>query len=335
MLDALMRFIQRVVAWATRSGTVVLAPVPAPSLVLASGVLEVTVPTAPAPDIKADLYVVPPAIIMPHEPTIPQPVIVHVEPQLIPVAAKPTTAVRVAPATWPMLLDLERLPSDRVHGAYKVDGKPGRMPESALELHPLAAASFLRDLADVIVVSDIRRTPESSLLAVQTKRGAQPPGYSGHGFGFCIDLNDVQESMAAVGAKKKADLDAWMAERGWLCHRRDGKLDSECWHFNYLRIFESLTGHPLAFSPKATTTAGDLEALIQALYSPALSPDDRTCQRLLAMLKFYGGAIDGDIGPRSVAAIQAFQRAWGCPTTGKLDVRTRRTLAFVTAILPS
>ena len=63
-------------------------------------------------------------------------------------------------------------------GIYRVKGIDGRMPERALWLEPAAAASFVRMEADIkgLVYSDIRRSAEASLAAMQAKSGVQPPG---------------------------------------------------------------------------------------------------------------------------------------------------------------
>jgi len=229
-----------------------------------------------------------------------------------------------------MILELTQLPTERVRGIYTIGGVAGRMPARALYLHPLAAASYLADLADALVVSDLLRTPESSLEAVRRGRGAQPPGYSLHNFGVALDL-DIAPTMKRVGVATKPSLDAWMRERGWWCHRVDGKMAHEAWHYNYLRAGEQLGHGPVTISPRVRSTAGYGEELIRRLYGAQIEPDDRACQEALARLRIYRGAIDGDVGPLTREAVRVFRRGWGLPDDYRLDARTRRTLALVAA----
>src|SRR5215510_1039823 len=139
-----------------------------------------------------------------------------------------------------LLLQFVQLPFERVVGIYEARGERRRMPDRLRQLAPDAARSYVADLADVVVVSDMLRTAESSLQAVREGRGAQPPSKSAHNFGFAIDL-DISASLARLGqanlgfpvAPSKADLDAFMLAAGWYCHRRDHKRDHESWHFNF------------------------------------------------------------------------------------------------------
>lgn len=52
-------------------------------------------------------------------------------------------------------------------------------------------------------------------------------------------------------------------------------------------------------------------------------------QRALARRGYYRGVIDGDLGPRSRAAIRSWQADCGLPVTGQLDARTLRSLALL------
>jgi len=228
-----------------------------------------------------------------------------------------------------MILHLAALPSDRVRGVYKVGGVDGRMPARALFLQRDAAHSFLDDLAEVVTVSDVFRSAESSLAAVREGRGAKAPGYSGHNFGLSIDL-DVPATQKAIGAgvgvNAKRVLDDWLAVRGWYCHRSDHAVPrwkpvpNEAWHANFL------PGHVWGNSSPAA-----LEARIVELYGGAFVLDEPAQQTALATLRLYHGAIDGDLGPLSKEGLRSFQRTWNLPETGKADSRTQRTLAFVSA----
>lgn len=224
-----------------------------------------------------------------------------------------------------MRLVLSSIPADTV-GIYTINGAPNRMPSRALFLAPEAAASFRAKLYPFVVISDALRSADSSLNAVKRGRGAQPPGYSAHNYGLAVDLSTTA-TMRRGGIRTKAVLDDLMESHGWFCHRRDHLLEHESWHYNFLGV-----GYKV--SPKQRTTSPDVEALILQRYGADLAPSDTECQVMLKALRMYSGAIDGDIGPLSREAISIFQRAWASPklhTTGKLDDRTRRTLAFVTA----
>lgn len=215
---------------------------------------------------------------------------------------------------------------DAVHGIYKVGGVPGRMPDRMRFLHP-DVAPFFSTIAPWAVCSDMFRSPESSLAAVQGGRGAKAPGYSAHNYGLAIDL-DLGASRKGLAARigraavSKAELDEAMEAAGWYCHRRDHLNAFEAWHYNFLGI-------NTVIGPKFKSTAGWIEAKIVKLYGGQLRPDDLACQEALKRLRLYSGAIDGDIGPISRAAIGAFQRTWSLEATGKLDDKTRRTLAYV------
>lgn len=219
------------------------------------------------------------------------------------------------------MLVLSLVPVPPCLGIYDVAGIPHKsMPARMRYLHPDAARAFA-EISPWAVVSDMFRSPESSLRAVREGRGAQPPGYSAHNFGLAIDL-DIAASMRGLGVHTKIALDAEMERHGWFCHRRDHVVGSEAWHYNYLGAGAKVAG---------TLTSDEIEARIVALYGPALSPDDRECQRLLGKLHLYSGEADGDLGPLTREAARAFERAWGLNVDGVLDARTRRTLAYVAA----
>jgi hypothetical protein len=221
-------------------------------------------------------------------------------------------------------LRLTPLAADLVVGIYRCDGEDARMPARTRFLHPDAARAYA-SIASWAVVSDMLRSPESSLEAVRRGRGAAAPGYSAHNFGFAIDL-DLPASCRNLGVERgkgpKAELDAEMESIGWFCHRRDHKLESEAWHYNYL-------GVGTVIAPRFRSSAGFVESRIQALYGDLLEPDDSDCQAALGRLRMYHGAIDGDVGPLTREATRVFQRAWELRDTGVLDARTRRTMALV------
>lgn len=220
-----------------------------------------------------------------------------------------------------LVIYLAALPADRVRGIYTIAGVPGRMPARALFLHPDAAASYLADLADVVVVSDMFRSPESSLEAVRSGRGARPPGYSGHNYGLSADI-DIGATRRRLGLRTKAALDLWLERRGWWCHRRDHEMSHEAWHYNFL-------GAGAVIAPRFRSTSGYLEARIVELYGDQLRLDARGVQVALQRLGLYHGEIDGDVGPLTRAAIRVFRRGWGLGASEALDARFQRTLAYV------
>jgi hypothetical protein len=219
-------------------------------------------------------------------------------------------------------LRLKKIPG--VEGIY---GKTGNFfPASAALLYPDAADAFVAANAALKVrVSDMLRSAEESMKARQEKRGVQPPGFSGHNFGLAIDI-DV-EVMLKRGKLTKPKLDEAMRSFGWWCHRRDGLRGMEDWHYNFLG--KKAAAEPFLEKAYKTSTAGAVEAKIKAVYGDELVLTPVEMQEALKKMRFYSGAIDGAIGPRTTAALAAFQRAWSLPDTGKMDEKTERTLAFV------
>jgi hypothetical protein len=208
----------------------------------------------------------------------------------------------------------------------------GQVPARALFLHPDAAASFLKlDKAQGgWRWSDIWRSAESSLNAMRTKRGVQPPAYSGHNYGFSVDAD-----LHGIMKEKKIsyhDIVEIMMAADWYCHRRDGAGpdESESWHFNYLG-----PGHDEYLLKvnqyKPATWSNAIEARICEKYGQDFLLDAKQLQTGLQTLKLYHGAIDGQLGPMSQEAIRAFQRAWGISEDGNPTPKTMRTLVFVTA----
>jgi len=221
-----------------------------------------------------------------------------------------------------MRLQLRKMPKT-VQGIYGPEHNS--MPQRMRFLHPDAARSYLTDLVDVIVVSDMFRTAEASLRAKRDKRGAQRPGYSGHNYGFSIDL-DISDSKKGLGVSSKKDLDLWMNSKGWWCHRRDHRNDFEAWHYNYFGAeFDKFV------NDQDGKTSKGLERKITAYYGRWWhNMEAKDVQRLLDVLNFYKGNIDGDIGPLSRTAIRAFQRAWLLQVDGVAGTMTKRTLCYVT-----
>jgi len=219
-----------------------------------------------------------------------------------------------------LTLELRALANEEVRGIY--GDNENEMPKRCRFLHPEAFDSYL-EMKQQVVVSDMFRSPESSLEAVRRGRGAQPPAYSAHNYGLAIDL-EIKQTMKELGVKSKAALDEEMESRGWFCHRRDHELEHEAWHYNFL-------GRGTQIGSQFRSTSGWIEARIGQIYGAFFDLDEKEAQIALQKLRLYGGAIDGKIGPISREAISAFQRTWGLPESGRLDTRTKRTLAYVAA----
>ena len=52
-------------------------------------------------------------------------------------------------------------------------------------------------------------------------------------------------------------------------------------------------------------------------------------QRELRRKGYYGGAVDGDIGPQTRASIRAYQVDRGLPVTGRIDTPLLRSLRLL------
>ncbi len=218
------------------------------------------------------------------------------------------------------VLTLSEMADAEVVGIKKYGGK---MPARARYLHPDAAESYRAFPLGIMVVSDMFRTPESSLQAVAENRGALAPGYSAHNYGFAIDIDVTAVSKNLFKKVDKKALDDWMEARGWFCHRRDHLRDWEEWHYNFLGI-------GTAISPKVKSTSGYVEARILEEYGEVLALTETQAQEALTELKLYHGEIDGLFGKVSKTALMMFQRSVNLEPSGRLDARTQRTLAYVT-----
>jgi len=215
-----------------------------------------------------------------------------------------------------------------LRGIYrdKMSGRDDFMPTRLRRLAPEVAEAFSRaDQGGALVVSDMYRSPDGSLEAIRTRRGALRPSKSLHNYGLAIDV-DVTQVMARLKLRDKAELDRYMAGFGFVCCRLDHKRDFEEWHYSYLPGFDFARGGSLS------TDEGEAE--IQRRYKAdwdALAGNVAAEQLALQELRLYSGAIDGDAGPRTARARDAFCRAW--ELAGPADPLYYRTLALVTADL--
>jgi hypothetical protein len=198
----------------------------------------------------------------------------------------------------------------RCIGIYDADGdgKREEMPSRALWLAPDAALSY-GVMADEVVVSDMFRSADSSLVARKAGRGAAAPGRSSHNYGRAIDV-DIKATMGRLAMRRKVDLDAWLAARGWWCWRGDHELDREAWHYFY-----SPDGVDYQRGNAVAWWGAELARLHPLAWHTARR------QTALAYLGIYSGQLDGKAGPLTRQALAAFGRAWGASDD--------RTLAFV------
>lgn len=91
-------------------------------------------------------------------------------------------------------------------------------------------------------------------------------------------------------------------------------------------LLEALTGD----APPAEAAGGESAATrSKPDAAPAANGLVGSIQRELQVRGYYNGAIDGDAGPNTKAAVRAFQRDAGFPVTGDLDQRLLVELRIV------
>lgn len=228
-----------------------------------------------------------------------------------------------------MILELAPLP-DSIRGPADPDYK-GRVPTRARFLHPSAAESFvaLEAASGGLIYTDIFRSADASLAACKSKRGCQRPAYSAHNFGLAFDLDlDATEKSLKASYKELTDL---LKRYGWFCHRRDGAATGmESWHFNFLG--ETAGDYLIEATAEHSTWSIPVEKRIAELYGDSFHLANADMQLALTKLKMYSGELDAKIGPLTIAALRAFQRAWGI-TEDRIEVGgvTQRTLAYCAA----
>jgi hypothetical protein len=214
----------------------------------------------------------------------------------------------------------------------------GRLPSRMKYVHPNVLPCLKRILVDscgLLRLSSMYRDPIASLMAYveyqagRKSGGVQRPGWSGHNYGISIDV-DLEGTLTAfkhanlVGAMRLpiiyGELLTWMEERGWVCHRRDGRMGTECWHFN-------CWGEGL-LPPHGAAGVG---RWIDEHHSDDFELDEIEAQQSLQKLGLYHGPLDGDWGPLSTAALMVFERTYELPPDGRLDAIVGRTLAIASA----
>lgn len=227
------------------------------------------------------------------------------------------------------VLDLVALDPKKLRSAYKQDGGFG-MPARMCFLHPRAAMQLTlaqNDLGNNLVFSDMWRPMVESLN--RKYRGGvvstitKPPGFSGHNFGLSFDI-DTEKTMKLTGLTKR-QLDAALAKHGIECHRRDGLLKVEAWHYNCLT--------PEALSKIGSSSAPAVEWLAGQLYAQTWNPTPSQIQRALNITMHANLKVDGKIGAATRAAVTLFQKKWHLVADGDCGPVTSRVLQMHAAEL--
>ena len=187
----------------------------------------------------------------------------------------------------------------------------GKLPDSMLQeigiyrhkLHPAAAAAFGRWRAaaatagiDLTVTDTYRSYEEQVDLKKRKPSLAATPGRSVHGFGFAVDVS--------VGLPPKAfgnKVYSWLKENGPKHGWHLGRPKDEPWHWVYRGDATSATSSASSSSSSATSSdAGDTATLVEVRKGSKGRPV-KILQSLL------GIGVDGDFGPKTDAAVRAFQ----------------------------
>lgn len=181
-----------------------------------------------------------------------------------------------------------------------------------------------------MIYTDIYRSPASSAEAYARKTGVAEPGLSGHNYGISVDVAiDASLKRHAIDYNTLCNT---MIAFGWTPYQgitstgmySRGKED---WHFNFVGDFTS--------TPINDVKPGAQQVTKWINSNYVFESDVTVIQTLLTKLKFYQGAIDGQVGPLTSEAIKKFKRAWMPPkllslgVNGKLDDRTIRLINIV------
>lgn len=257
-----------------------------------------------------------------------------------------------------LTLQLVDLRGHGIKGAYN-----GIMPDRALFARPEAAPDILK-ASKRVVWSDLFRSPESSLHAMITKAGVQPPSYSDHNFGGAGDVS-IKASIEFGGFKSRQHLDEWLTAECnmpmfWIKPGANNpgtrsipaghpkcKAGLETYHHSWFPSPEWYQGK--------RDTAASAENRVQSWYGFELDMNAIQrethyyypyfeAQEALAKLRHYSGKIDGKWGPISISALGIFQRGmqiakWHAKKSGdgpaylegELDPVTYRCLMYCAA----
>lgn len=230
-----------------------------------------------------------------------------------------------------MQLYLSEFAVDEVLGIYGEN--KDRLADRMRYLHPIAATSFRTMNSEKLIrCSDMLRTPEGSLKNRQANNGkGLRPGWSGHNYGFSIDI-DVSWNIKNHGFKNKIDLDLWMQSHGWYCHNILGETRSyESWHYNY---FGEDAEYYLSFrdDKKSSTWSRCVAQKIDDYYGHWWETADMfLVQRCLKTLNLYKGPVNGEVDAATTSAIKEFQSKWDLEADGKAGPMTKRTLLLVSS----
>lgn len=231
----------------------------------------------------------------------------------------------------PDFLHLDVIPLPEVfrnRGIYPTKTKGDKLARRFMFAHPDLYPGMVeleREYPGCIFYSDVFRSPAESEAAVRAGRGALRAGSSTHNGGGAADVavDKTRARLRSFGITEmgkprwKRELDAIFRERGMHCFRSDGKRGKEDWHYDvggggYRRGQAWLNRTFGAYWMHQMTTVH--------------------VQRMLGKLRLYQGELDGVAGPLTREALRLFQRAWRLPRTGRAGAKTRRVLAFVTAV---
>jgi len=232
-------------------------------------------------------------------------------------------------AGFQLAITLAPLPTDpwKHRGIY--GPQKDMMPDRFMFLEPAALASMAaweQAHPGTLWISDCFRNAIGSLGRRQKNAAAHSgvatgklPGSSAHGYGFALDV-EVDHCLQTFGKHiggpvTKKDWDHEREKFGWYCHRRDHAGGSESWHENFLG------DDPTRWLAHAgTSTAGAIEAKVQALYGP-FSADKLLINETLERLRYKPDQ----------SGIRRFQGDWTLEADGIAGPMTQRVLLFVGA----
>lgn len=227
-----------------------------------------------------------------------------------------------------MKLYLSELDQSEVTGSY--GPKRDRLAARMVFLHPDAAKSFLEmNSIKTIKCSDMYRTFEASRKA-HANKGAARAGYSGHNFGFSIDI-DTRWVIKTNNFANKVELDAWMETYGWYCHNPPGETrPRESWHFNYFG--DEAAKYLKERTANRRTWSKPLEKKVTDVYGfwwhKATIVD---VQDALFSLNMYKDDPSGVEDAYHREAVTKFQKLWNLSPDGIAGTKTVRTLMCVTS----
>jgi len=106
-----------------------------------------------------------------------------------------------------------------------------------------------------------------------------------------------------------------------------GIYSSPYYYNSYYRPYDRPYYAPY-YAP-APVVYGSAVTVVRPVTVRAAGPSTYEVQRELARRGYYGGALDGAIGPRTRAAIRTYQVDRGLPVTGQVDGNLLRSLRLL------